>query len=75
MGDDAEPVTPAARIAAITARTRQLILMRETGPKRPGWHRARVQLIWRLHDALHQAQREAREAREADMAKASDEGA
>jgi hypothetical protein len=64
MGDDAEPVTPAARIAAITARTRQLILMRETGPKRPAWHRARVQLIWRLHDALRQAHHEEREAQD-----------
>jgi hypothetical protein len=75
MGDDAGSPAIGTRIAMITARTRQLILMRETGPKRPGWHRARVQLIWRLHDALHQAQREAREAREADMAKASDERA
>jgi len=71
MGDDAGSTAFEARIATITARTRQLILMRETGPKRPGWHRARVQLIWRLHDALHQAQREERAAR---MAKASDEG-
>jgi hypothetical protein len=28
---------------------RKLILMRETGPKSQAWHRARVQLIWRLH--------------------------
>lgn len=33
-------------------RLRQLILMRETGPKRPAWHLRRMQLIWGLHDAL-----------------------
>lgn len=33
-------------------RLRQLILMRETGPKSAAWHRARMQLIWQLHDAL-----------------------
>jgi hypothetical protein len=37
------------------ARLRQLILMRETGPKRPAWHEARMRLIWRLHDRLRQA--------------------
>jgi hypothetical protein len=33
-------------------RLRQLILMRETAPKRPAWHAARMRLIWRLHDEL-----------------------
>jgi hypothetical protein len=37
------------------ARLRQLILMRETGPKRAAWHAARASLIWRLHDELRQA--------------------
>jgi hypothetical protein len=37
------------------ARLRQLILMRETGPKRAAWHAARARLIWRLHDELRQA--------------------
>jgi hypothetical protein len=37
------------------ARLRQLILMRETGPKRAAWHEARMRLIWRLHDELRQA--------------------
>ena len=37
------------------ARLRQLILMRETGPKRAAWHEARMRLIWRLHDRLRQA--------------------
>lgn len=38
----------------IVERTRQLILMRETGPKSRAWHAARVRLIWRLHDALRE---------------------
>ena len=33
-------------------RLRQLILMRETGPKRPAWHLQRARLIWGLHDTL-----------------------
>ena len=33
---------------------RKLILMRETGPKSAAWHRARVQLIWRLHRQIEQ---------------------
>jgi hypothetical protein len=36
----------------IIDRTRQLILMRETGPKSRAWHAARVRMIWRLHDEL-----------------------
>jgi hypothetical protein len=36
----------------IIERTRQLILMRETGPKGRAWHAARVRLIWRLHEEL-----------------------
>jgi hypothetical protein len=36
----------------LRARVRQLILMRETGPKRAAWHHARARLIWRLHDEL-----------------------
>lgn len=33
-------------------RLRQLILMRETGPKRPAWHMQRMRLIWGLHDQI-----------------------
>jgi hypothetical protein len=33
---------------------RSLILLRETGPKSAAWHRARVQLIWRLHRQIAQ---------------------
>jgi hypothetical protein len=39
----------------LRARLRQLILMRETGPKRAAWHEARMRLIWRLHDELRRA--------------------
>ena len=37
------------RVARLRARVRQLILMRETGPKSAAWHAARARLIWRLH--------------------------
>jgi hypothetical protein len=40
-------------------RLRQLILLRETGPKNPAWHKARMSLIWRTHDELTQAGEEA----------------
>jgi len=43
------------RQAQLRARLRQLILMRETGPKRAAWQAARARLIWRLHDELRQA--------------------
>jgi hypothetical protein len=36
-------------------RLRQLILMRETGPKSAAWHAVRMRMIWRLHDELRQA--------------------
>jgi hypothetical protein len=42
----------------LRARLRQLILMRETGPKRAAWHAARARLIWRLHDALREVSQE-----------------
>jgi hypothetical protein len=35
---------------------RQLILLRETGPKSARWHAARSRLIWRLHEELRQAE-------------------
>ena len=35
---------------------RQLVLMKETGPKSAAWHRARVQMIWRLHRKLARSQ-------------------
>jgi len=38
----------------LRTRLRQLILLRETGPKRAAWHTARANLIWRLHDELRQ---------------------
>jgi hypothetical protein len=50
MSDDA----PTERVEQLRARLRQLILMRETGPKRAGWHTARARLIWRLHEEIKQ---------------------
>ena len=46
------------RHAQLRDRLRQLILMRETGPKRMAWHAARARLIWRLHEELRQAEQE-----------------
>ncbi len=36
----------------LRAQIRQLVLMKETGPKSAAWHRARVGTIWRLHRQL-----------------------
>jgi hypothetical protein len=33
---------------------RRVVLLRETGPKSAVWHRARVQMIWRLHQLIEQ---------------------
>ena len=51
MSDDKKP-TPLPRRTILHQRLRKLILMRETGPKSAAWHRARTQMIWRLHHAL-----------------------
>ena len=49
----------------LRAKLRQLILMRETGPKRAAWHTARARLIWRLHAEIQQqAQADATEQTE-----------
>ena len=42
----------------LRSRLRQLILLRETGPKNPTWHTARMNLIWRTHDELKRASEE-----------------
>lgn len=55
-------LSPAERIAHLRYRIHQLILMRETGPKRAGWHEARMRLIWRLHAELDRAMRDAHDA-------------
>jgi hypothetical protein len=52
-----EPAVPPhtatqGRHARLTGALRRVVLMRETGPKRAAWHRARVQTIWRLHRLL-----------------------
>jgi hypothetical protein len=57
MQDDIPPdPAPEGRPERLRMRVRQLILMRETGPKRAGWHQARMRLIWRLHDELREAE-------------------
>jgi hypothetical protein len=43
----------------LRTRLRQLILLRETGPKSAAWHTARTNLIWRLHDELARAEEDA----------------
>jgi uncharacterized coiled-coil DUF342 family protein len=48
------------RAQQLHARLRQLILMRETGPKRPAWHAQRMRMIWRLHDELREAETQAK---------------
>ena len=42
----------------LRSRLRQLILLRETGPKNAAWHAARMNLIWRIHDELKRASEE-----------------
>jgi hypothetical protein len=49
----------ADRREQLRLRLRQLILLRETGPKNPAWHTARMNLIWRTHDELVRASEEA----------------
>jgi hypothetical protein len=41
-----------AEAARLQTVVRQLVLMKETGPKSAAWHRARVQTIWRLQRVL-----------------------
>jgi hypothetical protein len=48
---------PEERKDVLRRRVRQLILMRETGPKRAAWHEARLRLIWRLHDVIRDEER------------------
>jgi hypothetical protein len=48
--------SPQAQAQHMRAQLRQLILMRETGPKRSAWHAARARLIWRLHDELRRVE-------------------
>ena len=55
----------------LRAQLRQLILMRETGPKRAAWHAARARLIWRLHEEIRQAAVE--DARDRETERQGDE--
>jgi hypothetical protein len=47
------------RAKQLQSQLRQLILLRETGPKSAAWHAARARLIWRLHDELARAGQDA----------------
>lgn len=49
---DHDPPMPDAEGERLRNAVRQLVLMKETGPKSAAWHRARVQTIWRLQRAL-----------------------
>ena len=48
---------PSSNQERLRRQLRQLILMRETGPKRAAWHAARARLIWRLHAEIQQEAR------------------
>jgi hypothetical protein len=50
------------RLERLRTQLRQLILMRETGPKRAAWQAARARLIWQLHEQLRQAEQVAEAA-------------
>lgn len=47
-----DPPAPDTEAKRLQDTVRQLVLMKETGPKSAAWHRARVQMIWRLHRRL-----------------------
>lgn len=49
---DEQKSIEASQKARLRVRVQQLILLRETGPKSVAWHRARMSLMWRLHDEL-----------------------
>jgi hypothetical protein len=57
------------RRARLHARLRQLILMRETGPKSAAWHAARARLIWRLHDEISREEPRTENERAEDRAR------
>jgi hypothetical protein len=48
----------ADRRERLRVQLRQLILLRETGPKSSAWHIARARLIWRLQDELKRIEAE-----------------
>jgi hypothetical protein len=47
--EDPAASRPGADADRLEDTVRQLVLMKETGPKSAAWHRARVSMIWRLH--------------------------
>lgn len=50
--EDRDPPALDTEARRLQDTVRQLVLMKETGPKSAAWHRARVQMIWRLHRRL-----------------------
>lgn len=50
--EDHDPPAPDTEAKRLQDTVRQLVLMKETGPKSAAWHRARVQMIWRLQRKL-----------------------
>lgn len=52
--EDRDPPALDTEAKRLQDTVRQLVLMKETGPKSAAWHRARVQMIWRLHRKLDQ---------------------
>jgi hypothetical protein len=44
----------------------KVILLRETGPKRAAWHRARLSTIWRLHRLIETVESDTGEEPDAD---------
>jgi|HigsolmetaAR206D_1030411.scaffolds.fasta_scaffold25045_2 hypothetical protein len=67
MQDDTDPIEPepVTQYERLHVRLRRLILMRETGPKRFAWHRARTNLIWRTHREMEAAKEQEDKAPEA----------
>jgi|GEM_PF-1939674 len=62
MSHDENPNTSISAAERLNQTVRQLVLMRETGPKSAAWHRARVQMIWRLQRARDAVQDHTSEA-------------
>ena len=57
--EDRDPPALDTEAKRLQDTVRQLVLMKETGPKSAAWHRARVQMIWRLHRQLDRHARSA----------------
>ncbi|NNJ10680.1 hypothetical protein EKD04_010090 [Chloroflexales bacterium ZM16-3] len=63
MSDDDQ-----SRRGRLTQSLRQVVLLRETGPKSSAWHRARAETIWRLHKMLERQADETTEDKQGEDA-------